>query len=246
MPREGDHERVVVWGDSLSFACESATGAMVRMTARSEARGRRRAWLGQLLAAVGVALLALDAATWMTGVAALGGVRLWAAAAAVCGALLWKSASQAVVAETVLVLGDVGVQLITSFRGGGSTKRLVDASRVRAAIINEHVALSGVHNYVGLVVDGLDHMEVLFPVSREARRAGPPCHALLLAQHTSLASELVALHRACWSRRRPIPPFRASAELQAPHPAGGALLLGCLSRGVRGARAAGDESEAVR
>ncbi|KAA0156276.1 hypothetical protein FNF29_01069 [Cafeteria roenbergensis] len=136
---------------------------MVRMTARSEARGRRRAWLGQLLAAVGVALLALDAATWMTGVAALGGVRLWAAAAAVCGALLWKSASQAVVAETVLVLGDVGVQLITSFRGGGSTKRLVDASRVRAAIINEHVALSGVHNYVGLVVDGLDHMEVLFP-----------------------------------------------------------------------------------
>lgn len=172
MPREDGHGSVVVWGDGLSFACESATGAMVRMTTRSAARGRRRAGLGRLLVAVGVSLLVMDAVTWLAGTAVLGSLRFWAAAAAVCGAALWTSASRAVVAETVLVLGDVGVQFITSFRGGGSTKRLVDASRVRAAIINEHVALSGVHNYVGLVVDGLDHMEVLFPVSRAAHRGG--------------------------------------------------------------------------
>lgn len=170
MPQEDGHGSVVRWGNGLSFGCDSATGAMVRMTTRSEARGRRRAWSGRLLAAAGVALLVMDAAAWLGGTALLGNFRFWAAAAAIGGAILMAAANRAVVAETVLVLGDVGVQFITSFRGGGSSKRLVDASRVRAAIINEHVALSGVHNYVGLVVDGLDHMEVLFPVSTATSR----------------------------------------------------------------------------
>jgi len=151
----------VEWGTGTTFVCEKTGEAVVSLAARNRSRGLRAQQAG---VACGIAAAIMAGVWWRSGMqpgALAGGT----ASAFAIALLLWRLASTSVIAESVLVLGEVGVQIATETRGGWLSKRLVDAGKVRAAIINEHVSLFGVHNYVGLIVDGLDHMEVLFPVS---------------------------------------------------------------------------------
>jgi hypothetical protein len=153
--------------DALSFTCEMASSEAATLAVRNPSRGSRRHWVGVTFA--GLCVLAVFA---KHGLLALGGLQWlhWVPNAAlllgcVCGVATVAASRQAVVEEAVIVVGEVGAQFITTTRGGSVTKRLLDASRIRAVIVNDHVSLFGVHNYVGMVVDELDHMEVLFPVS---------------------------------------------------------------------------------
>jgi hypothetical protein len=137
--------------------------AVVSMALKKPKAGERRQTVGAALlgggAALGVAIALAESPKWGWEILAC-----CLACVAVGGFLVWSSRS-AVVSESVLVLGSVGVQLTTERRGGAKSQSLVDASAIRAAIITEQVTLWGVYNTVCLVVDGLDAMAVLFPVS---------------------------------------------------------------------------------
>lgn len=158
---------VVRWG-SLSFSCEMTNSAAATLALSDPSRGGKRHWAGVCLSGVCVFILflkhdllslgRLEWLHWAPNAALLVG--------AIFGLGLVVASMRVVVEEAVIVVGEVGAQFITTTRGGSVAKRLLDASRIRAVIVNDHVSLFGIHNYVAMVVDELDHMEVLFPVRR--------------------------------------------------------------------------------
>lgn len=93
--------------------------------------------------------------------------RGWAVAMGVLGFICIVWSRSAIVAERILAVRDVGLQLETERRDGTTSSRFVDATRLRTVIINEAVSLGGVSSYAALVVDGLEHLVVLVEVRPE-------------------------------------------------------------------------------
>jgi len=124
-----------------------------------------------------------------------GGASLLAAALEACArlALLCVALAalpQPVVQESVVALRGLGVQLRTVRRGGGASVRFVDASRLRALVVNEGIQRCTVRYYLALVVAGRASLLLLFDHARPRLPAvGDIYRSLFAALFPELASD---------------------------------------------------------
>lgn len=66
-------------------------------------------------------------------------------------------------AETVLAVRNVGLQLTTVFDDGSKAVKFVDSGSIRAIVMNEGIQGCGVHYYIAIIVAGQRDMVLAFP-----------------------------------------------------------------------------------
>ena len=78
----------------------------------------------------------------------------------------------AVLAESLLVVRDLGLQIRTRFALGAQRSRFVDRAHLADIILNEGITYQSVIFYLAVVVQGEDRLLVVFNVSRACTGAG--------------------------------------------------------------------------
>ncbi|DBA00621.1 TPA: hypothetical protein N0F65_007750 [Lagenidium giganteum] len=86
----------------------------------------------------------------------------YAAAMAVFVLFLRRSARAAVVAESLLVIPGLGVQLTRRCRSGAKTIKFIDVANIRAVVVNEAITFSQVVYYLAFLVQGEERMILAF------------------------------------------------------------------------------------
>eukprot|EP01101_Sappina_pedata_P003992 TRINITY_DN1633_c0_g1_i2.p3 TRINITY_DN1633_c0_g1~~TRINITY_DN1633_c0_g1_i2.p3 ORF type:complete len:128 (+),score=34.68 TRINITY_DN1633_c0_g1_i2:160-543(+) len=64
--------------------------------------------------------------------------------------------------ESLLVIPDIGVQVITKYYGGKSIHRFVDKTQIKSIVINEGIHSFRVIFYMAFIVKGQDKMIIAF------------------------------------------------------------------------------------